>query len=273
MRLGSGRVVLAAAAVALLLAGAGPARALAQGEGTLGSQPVPVTVPSELPPTPPDFAISASEAINIANRTDTAGQIRRELDEVEAVPQARPGRWEVYYNADGVGVALVLVNGGDGRVEEEWTEDQVAWQMARGYEGQFGHILNAPWVWLPLAAIFFLGLFDFRRRSRLAHLDLLVLLSFGISHIFFNSADIGASVLLAYPPLLYLMGRMLWIGFKGRGEGLRPSAPIALLAVATVFLIGFRIAINIVDSSVIDVGYAGVIGADRITHLDAFYGP
>ena len=52
--------------------------------------------------------------------------------------------------------------------------------MARGYEGQFGHLLNAPYVWIPLALIFFLGLFDFRRPRRIAHLDLLVLLSFGI---------------------------------------------------------------------------------------------
>jgi hypothetical protein len=33
---------------------------------------------------------------------------------------------------------------------------------------------------------------------------------------------------------------------------------------ATVFLAGFRIGLNVRDSNVIDVGYAGVIGADRI---------
>ena len=31
------------------------------------------------------------------------------------------------------------------------------------------------------------------------------------------------------------------------------------------FLVGFRIGLNITDSNVIDVGYAGVIGADKIT--------
>ena len=59
--------------------------------------------------------------------------------------------------------------------------------MARGYEGQFGHALNAPWVWIPLALVFFLGLLDWRKPLRIAHLDLLVLLSFGVSQIFFNT--------------------------------------------------------------------------------------
>ncbi|MGZ9101275.1 MAG: glycosyltransferase 87 family protein, partial [Brevundimonas sp.] len=141
-----------------------------------------------------------------------------------------------------------------------------------GYSGQFGHILNAPYIWLPLCAIFFLGLFDLRRVRRIAHLDLLVLLSFGVSQIFYNDAEIGAGAVLAYPPLIYLLARMIWIGFKGRGSGLRPSAPIAWLVVATVFLCGFRIAVNVADSGVIDVGYAGVVGADRITHGEPIYG-
>ena len=75
-------------------------------------------------------------------------------------------------------------------ITESLTGYQVAWPMARGYEGQFGHVLNAPYVWIPLALIFFCGLFDYRRPGRIAHLDLLVLLSFGISHVFFNSGDI-----------------------------------------------------------------------------------
>lgn len=270
MRGGGGSPV---AAVALLAALSLATPAHAQEAGTLGSQPVPVTVPSELPPTPGDLSVSAGDAINAANRTPTVRRIRSSNATVNAIPQARTGRWEIFYNADQEGVALVVVDGRTGAILEEWTEEQVAWQMARGYEGQFGHVLNAPYVWLPLAAIFLLGLFDFRRPRRIAHLDLLVLLSFGVSHAFFNAAEIGASVLLVYPPLIYLLVRMLTIGFRGPGTGLRPSAPVALLVAGLIFLIGFRAAINIADSSVIDVGYAGVIGADRITHLEPLYGP
>ena len=39
-----------------------------------------------------------------------------------------------------------------------------------------------------------------------------------------------------------------------------------------VFLLGFRIALNVTDSNVIDVGYAGVIGAERIAHDKPLYG-
>ena len=46
---------------------------------------------------------------------------------------------------------------------------------------------------------------------------------------------------LAYPPLLYLLARMLWIGFRGRREGLRPTLADRVARVAALFLIGFRV--------------------------------
>ena len=122
-----------------------------------------------------------------------------------------------------------------------------------------------------MALVFLAGLFDFRRPGRIAHLDLLVLLSFGISQVFFNGGEIGVSVPLVYPPLVYLLARMLWIGFRG-GGGLRPSLPVRWLGLAAILLIAFRITINIADSGVIDVGYAGTIGADRITHGEPLWG-
>ena len=39
-----------------------------------------------------------------------------------------------------------------------------------------------------------------------------------------------------------------------------------LLAAGAVFLTGFRLGLNVADSNVIDVGYSGVIGAERIVH-------
>ena len=45
-----------------------------------------------------------------------------------------------------------------------------------------------------------------------------------------------------------------------------------MLAVATVALVGGRIALNVADSNVIDVGYSGVIGADRIADRKPIYG-
>jgi hypothetical protein len=146
--------------------------------------------------------------------------------------------------------------------------------MARGYPGAFGRHISAPYIWLPLCAIFVLGLLDWRRPFRLAHLDLLVIVGgFGLSHFFFNNGNIGLSVPLAYPPLVWLLGRALWLGFhRVKGVGLRPSIPIKVLALITVVLIGGRIALNVADSNVIDVGYSGVIGADRIADRKPIYG-
>jgi len=181
------------------------------------------------------------------------------------------GRWEVAYFAGGEQVGVAIVDPASGEVRESWTGYQVAWKMARGYEGAFGHKLNAPYVFLPLCAIFLIGLLDWRRPWRVASLDLLVLLGFGVSHWFFNRAEIGVSVPLQYPVLLYLLGRMLWIGIRGRGEGLRPVWPAAWLLVAALFLFGFRVGLNVADSGVIDVGYASVVGADRIAHGEQLY--
>ncbi len=145
--------------------------------------------------------------------------------------------------------------------------------MARGYEGAFGRSLNAPWIWLPLCAIFVFGLLDWRRPLRMAHLDLLVIVAgFGVSHFFFNRGEIGLSVPLAYPALVYLLGRALWLAFRPRAPGLRPLLPLTALAVATLFLIGVRVGLNVADSNVVDVGYSGVIGADKITDYEPIYG-
>ena len=57
----------------------------------------------------------------------------------------------------------MIVDPRPGEVRESWTGYQVAWKMARGYSGAFGHKLNAPYVFLPLCALFLLGLLDWRR--------------------------------------------------------------------------------------------------------------
>jgi hypothetical protein len=43
------------------------------------------------------------------------------------------------------------------------------------------------------------------------------------------------------------------------------------MVVAALFLMGFRVGLNLADSGAIDVGYAGVVGADRIVHGEPVY--
>jgi hypothetical protein len=215
--------------------------------------------------------VTRAEAIAAADRDPKVHEEEREHGKLGPTATLDDGHWQVAYFSGGDELALVLVDPHSGEVTESWTGYQVAWKMARGYSGAFGHKLNAPYVFLPLCLIFLLGLVDWRRLWRVANLDLLVLLGFGVSHFFFNRAEIGVSVPLVYPVLLYLLGRSLWIGLRGRGEGLRPVWPVAWMVVAALFLMGFRVGLNLADSGAIDVGYAGVVGADRIVHGEPIY--
>jgi hypothetical protein len=236
----------------------------------LVAAPAAPAVTSEEKRTGPE-RVTEAEAIAAADRDPKVRDQEREHGELSTSAVLEDGNWEVAYFGDDEQRALVVVDDRSGEVLESWTGYQVAWKMARGYSGAFGHKLNAPYVFLPLCAIFLLGLVDWRRPRRVANLDLLVLLGFGVSHYFFNRGEIGLSVPLAYPVLLYLLGRCLWIGLRGRGEGLRPVWPVAWMIVAALFLMGFRVGLNVADSGAIDVGYAGVVGADRIAHGEPIY--
>ncbi len=101
-----------------------------------------------------------------------------------------------------------------------------------------------------------------------------MLCAFSASLAFFNEAEIETSVPIVAPLLAYLLGRMLWIGVRRsvRSPAPRLLVPVGWLAVGVVFLMGFRVGLNLVASNVIDVGYAGVIGADRIADGDPLYG-
>ncbi len=253
---------LATSIVALGLLAAPPA---------LGAESRPAP-PPYFPETPADYSVGAQRAYRIAARVALVGAETGAGRRLETAIETKDGgTWQVGFKRDDVELVQVIVDGRSGAVREAWSGDQVAWPMARGYEGQFGHVLNSPWVWIPLSAVFALALIDWRRPLRIAHLDLLALLAFGVSHVFFNRGEIGVSVPLVYPVLAYLLARMVWLGWRG-GEPLRPSLPAVWLALAAVVLIGLRVTANVADSGVIDVGYSGTVGADRIAHGDALYG-
>jgi uncharacterized membrane protein len=193
----------------------------------------------------------------------------------DATYSADDGSWTVHvWWRDAGEIARGRVDDDTKSVLEAWTGPQVAWSMARGYDGAFGgKELNNPILWIALSALFLIGLADLRRLRSARNLDLLALLSFGVSLAYFNAGDVFTSVPLAYPPLVYLLGRMIWIGVRGRAPAAaRPVWPVWALAAVTVFLVGFRIGLNTEASSVIDVGYAGVIGAERISNGEAPYG-
>jgi hypothetical protein len=171
-------------------------------------------------------------------------------------------------------IAQAVVEDTTGRVTEVRTGPQVAWQMARGRPGAFGgKTLLKPYVWLAFCAVFLLGLADLRRPLSTRNLDLVMLLAFTVSLVFFDRGEIFRSVPLVYPVLAYLLGRGLWIGFGRGGPALSSIWPTWLLAAVAVFLLGFRIGLNVEHPrGVIDVGLAGVAGASRILDGEAPFG-
>jgi hypothetical protein len=230
---------------------------------------------------PVGYRLDANQVLAIARRSPAAiAELRRHPKLIAYEYTKGPGQWQVsWFTAAPHQRELLQIYVSDvtGTVTQAWTGFQVAWTMARGYPGAFGRNANSWYVWIPLCLAFaipFLPLRKSQRRLTLLHLDLAALLAFSISLVFFNHAKIGLSVPLAYPCLLYLLGRMLLLAF---GVG-RPRAPLPLLVpvpwlvVAIVFLVGFRIGLNVTNSNVIDVGYAGVIGADKIIHGKPLYG-
>ena len=232
---------------------------------------------------PRGFRLTAAQVHVIAVRVPIVhSEVRRHPDATPYEYTLGPGQWQVSWFSAGrkrKELAVVYIDDSTGRVTEAWTGYQVAWTMARGYAGAFGRVSNALYVWLPLCALFLAPFIPWRRplqRSSwsLLHLDLVMLLGLSVSLAVFNKADIGLSVPLAYPFLVYLLGRLLALA-GGHGRPRRPLAlafPARWLLVATLVLVGFRVALNVIDSNVIDVGYAGVIGSHRLLHGHALYG-
>ncbi|HEY5045929.1 MAG TPA: hypothetical protein VII53_08745 [Solirubrobacteraceae bacterium] len=272
-------------------------------QATVAEAPIPVPA-SEIPPA--GRHLSADRVLAIAEALPKMRAVRREYPGSYGGSYLKgPLHWQVsFFSRKGAKeIGQVIIDDASGHVLEQWTGFQVAWTMARGYPGAFGRHVNALYIWLPLCILFLLPFVDWRRPFSLLHLDLLVLLSFSVSLAFFNHAHIYASVPLTYPPLLYLLARMLALACPARrgwqrppieagpvgsasdasfvppapvgslapvpaagpgGRPLRLLIPAPWLALGVVFLLGFRIALNVTDSNVIDVGYAGVIGAQRV---------
>jgi hypothetical protein len=282
-------VACAALCAALLL----PAAAMAAGNPP--GQPAPVSAPpgtAVLVPsmtTPPaGFRLTGKTVLATAKKNPIlVAELKKHPHLVGYVYTRGPGVWQVSYFTPvaipakpgkpakpQIEMLQLYVSDATGDVTQVWTGYQVAWTMARGYPGAFGRDINKLYIWLPLCALFLLPFIPWRRRPTLWHLDLLMLLGFSASLAWFNNADLGLAEPMIYPFMVYFVVRMVLLA-SGRGrprEPLRMVIPATWLAIALIFLVGFRIGLNVTNSNVIDVGYAGVIGADKIVHGKQLYG-
>jgi hypothetical protein len=226
---------------------------------------------------PPGFTLSKARATAIATAA-VDGDLAEEGVSVGEV-RVRIGtkgepQWQVnLFNPEGTDVAQVVIDDRSGEVVEEWTGSQVETKLSRGYEDAVSGDLNEWWFWLPLCVLFIAPFVDPRRPLRVIHLDLLALLGFSVSLLFFNKGDIDLSVPLVYPVLAYLFVRMLIAGFRPSEsrDRLLPVLSRNWLVAGIVALVALHAGWMIADGKVIDVGLAGVVGAERITDGEDVY--
>ncbi len=272
------RRVPALAALTLVLTGALTAPAAAQQGDTAATPAANAAQPRQIIATspharPPGFQVTAGQAVRAAVRV---AEVRKQLargrglERQVSVPGylEDPYRWVVTYSRHGTGVVEVEVSGHTGHVLKVWTGPQVDFLMARPWRENVGRAVNSAWIWIPLCVLFVAPFFDPRRPFRLLHLDLLVLLSFGVAQLLFNDGELYLWVPAVYPVLAYLFLRLLLAGFRPRERAgpLIPYARESWLVAGLVLLVVGRIVLNVVDSNVIDVGYTTVVGADRLVH-------
>jgi hypothetical protein len=256
-------------AVCLCLAGAGSASA-GLPPAHIDSVGLPLTVPASQTTPPPGFTTTARDAVRIAFATKKVRELRGKHPNLNGHAYIWAGRqWEVDLGVNGKDLAEVDVSA-SGKVLHVWTGVQADAYFARGH---FGRLFDSPWVFIPFCVLFVLPFVDPRRPFRLLHLDLLVLLSFAVSYFLFTAGKFTEAVPLAYPPLLYLLVRMLVAGVRGRRSSAKlvPLLPTSVLAAGAFVLTGARLALGFASGSPIDVGYASVVGADRIWHHLVLY--
>jgi hypothetical protein len=128
---------------------------------------------------------------------------------------------------------------------------------------------------VPFTVMFLLPLLLLRRCSWLARLDIAVVLLFGLSYWRFDTSHLESSVWLFYPPLFYLLSRMVIRGFRPRPRSseIGVRLPTAVLVIGLLALVAGRIAVNLTPANVIDVGTASALGAYHILHGLSLYYP
>ena len=236
-----------------------------------------IALPQGADATPAGFKISGRQAIRIAARTPKVRQVAREKGRLKALTAVPLGstQWQVGFYSGKTEVARAHVDGITGKLlGRVYTGWEVLWPSARGVKSAFRDRVDL--ATLILCFLFVLPFVDPRRPFRLLHLDLLAFLAIEVSFILLQTQHLLASVPLQYPPLVYLLARLAWAGFRGGPRGnpgpLVPYASDRVLAIGLVALVVGRLVFNVVWSAVGDVGYAGVFGADGLLHGYALYG-
>jgi type IV secretory pathway TrbD component len=216
---------------------------------------------------PLGFSVSAGQAVRLAEHTQTMQALHRRIHPLRVFPyvwRAVHPYWYVVFQYHNKIVATANVSP-TGKVNGVWTGRQAAPPYAHG---GWSWSVTSAFIMVPAALLFMLAFFDPRHLRRMAHLDGIAVLAFLASYVLLADQHLYSAVWLAYPPLVYLLVRLLLIGF-GRGASggrLAPLLSMKTLLIGLPLILAARITLSLVGQQEIDVGYESVIGAFRILH-------
>lgn len=237
-----------------------------------------VRTPSSRNRAPAGHRLTAEQAERIARADPKARAVRAanpgSYDQIFLKGQSR---WQLSIYAKGKPlreIGQVIVDDATGKVVESWDGPYVAWTMARGYDGAFGRSITNPWLWGVLVLLF-VAPFVRVRPLRVPPFALLALAGFSVPLAFFNNARLDWAVPLSFALLAGLFGWSTLRALRRPRATPKPlslSLPVWGLIILGVALLAFRIVLNVTDGNVIDVGYASVVGADKIGQGQSLYG-
>ena len=220
--------------------------------------------------TPLGFKVNPEQAIAIAKTAPAMRAIHRAHHPLQIAPYVWVGNhYEIYFSYHGKVIADQLV-GRVGQLGPTFTGPLILGLYGRGH---YGGIFDSPWILGSFTAMFLLPLLLLRRRSWLDRLDLAMLLSFGVSYVLFDTSHLESAVWAFYPPLLYLLVRMLMRGARACRvrERFECRIPTAVLVLGVAALAVARVIVALHASSVIDVATASALGAHRILDGQSIY--
>jgi hypothetical protein len=287
------RTWLLAALIAVLLssiAAMADGWLVARGPAQSGDNPY-ATVP--LSTRPADFWRTAGQAVAIANRQAAVRRLHARYPQlpVAVFPgidgQRMLGVWAVTYfppashhRAGGIlfdeaGHVVLVADRSGAVLENSGQAWPIPWEM--GTQNPTWRVRDEL-VSALLAAVLLVLMWDTRRWLTARNVDLLALLSLGISMAFYDRGLVLASVPLQYPPLLYLAARLAWVGMRRVQAGRLRREPAAWASMRTLWialgaLLVARALYNLLLGDTSDVAFASVIGANGIHHGWPLYSP
>lgn len=241
--------------------------AAAQPNDLLLVQAGPLATPWSMSTVPQGWGSSAAQAIAAAEHDGTLRALHRRIHPLHVVPFVWRGSdpyWYVQFTYHGKVVATANVSRA-GKLTGLWTGPQA---VASYTHGGVPPVVDGWFILLPASLLFMAAFFDPGRLRSIAVLDGLAVLSFLMSFEFLAHAQLEPAVWLAYPPLLYLLGRLLKLGFgrPGASARLAPLLGMRVLLVGLPVLLAGRIVLSLVGHQEVDVGWESLIGASRIVH-------